>query len=113
MCFEACAASADCAFLLAGPRGGGAGAGGSSQQALLQEEDIQFLQVDAEEIENRHQRIQAIERDVLEVNEMFRDLQTMVNEQGESITIIGDNITAAKEKAVEAHQELLSVSCSS
>jgi len=79
------------------------------RQAGLQEQevDIEFLEYDAEEIENRHQRIQDIERDVLEVNEMFRDLQAIVHDQGETINVISDNIGTTLAAVGDAHEELV------
>jgi len=77
------------------------------EQLMIQDMNIEFLEWNADEIEHRHQRIQAIERDVLEVNEMFRDLAHLVNEQGEHIITIETNVSNTKQHTEAAHAELL------
>lgn len=39
-----------------------------------------------------------VEKDVAEINEMFKDLQYMVNEQQESIDVIEENISKVLRK---------------
>lgn len=98
--------------------GGGAGNSGvraveegQSQAQLLQQQqqqvDIQFLEYDLEEIEQRHQAIQQIEVDIQEISEMFKDLHALVQEQGESLDVIETNIVSAKDETIGAHEELL------
>jgi len=85
------------------------GAGSSDSQMLAQEEqerDIEFLEYDVVEIENRHQRILELERGVVEVAEMFKDIQMLVDEQQHGIDIISDNISRAKDNTEEAHKQL-------
>ena len=50
-----------------------------------------------------------IERDVVEVSEMFKDLHGLVNEQQESLDVISDNIDKTKQQTEQAHNELLQV----
>ncbi|XP_022237088.1 syntaxin-12-like isoform X2 [Limulus polyphemus] len=70
-------------------------------QALLEEEKQRMqkqkqldseLEVEQALLEEREQRIREIESDMLDVNQIFRDLASMVHEQGEVINTIADNI---------------------
>ncbi len=75
-------------------------------QAQAQEEDIQFTPYNIEELETRRQDIAALERDVLDVADMFKDLALMVDQQQEGIDTIADNISDAKQKAEEGAGQL-------
>lgn len=75
------------------------------QQAAM---DITFVEYDIEELEKRQREIGQIEQDVLEVSEMYKDLQLMVHEQQENIDSIDASIVQAKDKTEAAHIELLS-----
>jgi len=66
-----------------------------------------FLEFDAEEIEARHHQIKQLETDVIEVAEMYRDLQQLVTEQQESIDVIENNIEETRQATESAHSELL------
>ena len=77
------------------------------QQQQTQELDIQFIEYDIEELEKRQREIGQIEQDVLEVSEMYKDLQSMVHEQQENIDSIDASIVVAKEKTEAGHKELL------
>lgn len=48
-------------------------------------DDMQFLEYNAEEIDRRHREIKHVESEVLEVAELYRDLQLIVNEQQTAI----------------------------
>lgn len=53
------------------------------RQTLMQKQgDLQF---ESEILQEREQRIQQIEADVLDVNQIFRDLSSLVHEQGQTI----------------------------
>lgn len=81
----------------------------SGQQQQAQAElDITFIEYDVEELEKRQKEIGQIEQDVLEVSEMYKDLQSMVHEQQEHIDTIDGSIFKAKDKTEAAHNELLS-----
>jgi len=77
------------------------------QQLRDQNIDSQFLAYNEAEISRRHEHVLAIERDALEIFEMYKDLKALVNEQQGSIDIIDNNIQDAKAKTEQAHQELL------
>jgi len=75
----------------------------------FQQEDmeINFVEYDVEEIKRREEGIKQIERDVVEVSEMFKDLHGLVNEQQEPLDVIADNIGKTKTQTEQAHNELL------
>lgn len=80
---------------------------GDGYRQMQQEPEFEFLDYDAEEIKKRQEGIRQIEQDVVDVHEMFNDLQTLVVDQGEFIDNIEGNITAAKNKTAAAHGELV------
>jgi len=80
--------------------------GGDGQEQTQAFDSIQFVKYDVEEIESRHTQIRAIEREVGELAEMFKDLATMVDEQQEHIDIIDQNIQATKDRVEEGMKEL-------
>ena len=46
-------------------------------------------------LRDREQQIRKIESDILEVNQIFKDLATMIHEQGETIDSIEANVETA------------------
>lgn len=78
-----------------------------SNQQLLSDEQFQFSEYNAEEIERRTVEIHKIERQVGEVAEMFRDLQELVNQQQEHIDIIDNNITQTRDQTEAGQQQLM------
>lgn len=81
--------------------------GGLSEQQMQEEEaGIEFVEYDVEQIENRHARILQIERDVVEVNHMFKDLQLLVDEQGVQLDVAAENIASTKSQTEDALVEL-------
>jgi DNA repair exonuclease SbcCD ATPase subunit len=75
----------------------------------FQQEDmeINFVEYDVEEIKRREEGIKQIERDVVEVSEMFKDLHGLVNEQQETLDVISDNVGKTKDQTEQAHNELM------
>lgn len=71
--------------------------------------NIEFLEYNIDEQSKRLTQMKELEREVVEVAEMFKDLQVMVNEQQESLDIIDANITQTKEKTDNALKNLQSV----
>jgi len=84
-----------------------AGAQGVPQQQTAQELDIHFIEYDVAELEQRRIEIGKIEQDVMEVSELYRDLQHIVHEQQEHIDTIDSSIVQAKDRTEEGHKELL------
>lgn len=58
----------------------------------------------------REQRMRQIEADVLDVNEIMRELSAMVHDQGESINSIENNTETVHTRIEEGRQELLKAS---
>ncbi|RDD47852.1 Syntaxin-12 [Trichoplax sp. H2] len=74
--------------------------GNSSFQ--MQAEDA----VDLEMIEEREKSIKQLESDIVDVNEIFKDLATMVHDQGEVIDSIEANVESAGMNVTEANTQL-------
>jgi len=72
------------------------------KQALISDN----LQNVVRDIEERHLDILKLEKQVLEVYELFRDLATLVELQQESLDVIETRITAARDYTVQAEKEL-------
>jgi len=75
----------------------------------LQEKNIdaQFLEYNEQDIARRHQEILAIERDAVEILEMFKDMRALVMEQKEGLDVIEGNINDAKLQADQGEKELV------
>jgi len=58
------------------------------------------------DIELRHEEIQRLERQVLEVYELFKDLALLVDTQQESLDLIEKRVGTAKEHVMQAESEL-------
>lgn len=73
------------------------------QQAMLQiEEDV-----DVQLLQEREQAIRKIESDIVEVNQIFKDLATIVHNQGETIDSIEANIESTSIQIHEGEQQLM------
>jgi len=74
----------------------------------LQEKNIdaQFLEYNEQDIARRHQEILQIERDAVEILEMFKDMRALVMEQKEGLDVIEGNINDAKLQAEQGEKEL-------
>lgn len=59
-----------------------------------------------QDIQERHNDILRLEREILEVHELFRDLATLVDLQQESLDIIENRIAKAKDYTEQAAEEL-------
>eukprot|EP00456_Euglypha_rotunda_P093196 TRINITY_DN9833_c0_g1_i8.p1 TRINITY_DN9833_c0_g1~~TRINITY_DN9833_c0_g1_i8.p1 ORF type:complete len:174 (+),score=28.85 TRINITY_DN9833_c0_g1_i8:41-523(+) len=74
------------------------------KQALVSDNLSQVIR----DIEERHLDILKLERQVLEVYELFRDLATLVELQQESLDVIENRINNAKDYATKAVDQLQS-----
>lgn len=74
-----------------------------NQRQLQLQEELEFEQ---EMLQERERRIREIESDMIDVNQIFRDLATMVHEQGETLGTIEENVTVAAANAEEGAQQL-------
>jgi len=68
--------------------------------------NIEFLEYDVNELDQRRAEIAAIEKDVRELASMFADVAMMVNQQQEGIDTMEQNIQNAKQKTQEGEKEL-------
>ena len=74
--------------------------------AQLQER-AQSVEVDAAVIAEREQRINQLERDMLMINDIMRDMADMVHEQGDMVDDIEANVERTKHHAVAANENLV------
>lgn len=84
------------------------------RQALLQQQQQRQAQVmgnvleyNEALIEERDQGIAEIHRQIGEVNEMFQDLAVLVNDQGQQLLTIDDQITATAERTRDGGAQLI------
>jgi len=89
--------------------GGGEELTQEEKRQKLQEKNIdaQFLEYNEQDIARRHQEILAIERDAIEILEMFKDMRALVMEQKEGLDQIEGNIMDAKLNAEQGEKELI------
>lgn len=83
----------------------------SPQQGLLQQQtqvgvDEAELQFHTLMTQEREQEIQRVAHGVQEVNAIFKDLNTLVTQQGEQIDAVEDNITQVAGNTADASREL-------
>ncbi|XP_027199027.1 syntaxin-12-like [Dermatophagoides pteronyssinus] len=77
----------------------------SQQQQLHIEEDV-----DIQLLQEREQAIRKIESDIVEVNQIFKDLATLVHDQGEIIDSIEANIESTNIQIHEGNEQLVKAS---
>ncbi|XP_069462781.1 syntaxin-7 [Ambystoma mexicanum] len=73
-------------------------------QAQTQYDDI--TEDDLQLIEERETAIRQLEADILNINEIFKDLGTMIHEQGDMIDSIEANVESADVHVQQANQQL-------
>ena len=115
---RASATAARSAMDAEGGLGGGGNADQSDEQQLLQQQQQEQArladqsEVDFQEqlIVERESEIRNIESSVTELNELFRDVATMVNDQGQSLDLISENVTQTRDDTQNADQQLRTAS---
>ncbi|KAK2187318.1 hypothetical protein NP493_169g00003 [Ridgeia piscesae] len=87
------------------------------QRRQADDERRQQLQVQGDTIEadlsllhDREERIVQLESDILDINEIFKELGTLVHEQGEVIDTIQDNVESAYGHVDEGNEQLIQAS---
>ncbi|XP_046861012.1 syntaxin-7-like isoform X2 [Xenia sp. Carnegie-2017] len=75
---------------------------GQSTTIQVQQED----EINVELLEERERAVRQLESDIMDVNEIFRDLGTMIHEQGEMIDNIEDHVVTAGTHVEEANTQL-------
>nr|XP_033788955.1 t-SNARE domain-containing protein 1 isoform X3 [Geotrypetes seraphini]XP_033788956.1 t-SNARE domain-containing protein 1 isoform X3 [Geotrypetes seraphini] len=78
----------------------------TQDQALLEE----ITEEDLEMVRQREEAIQQIESDMLDVNQIIKDLATMVHEQGDTVDSIEANIEIASSNVESANEQLAKAS---
>ncbi|XP_026288424.1 syntaxin-7 [Frankliniella occidentalis] len=73
------------------------------QEQKLKQRELEF---ESGLMEERVQRIQAIENDIIDVNQIMRELSAMVHQQGETVGSIEDNIENVHGNVELGRQEL-------
>lgn len=63
-------------------------------------------EIDLNELQEREVAIRKIETDIVEVNQIFKDLATMVHEQGDVIDSIEANVETASYQVTEGAQQI-------
>lgn len=76
----------------------------SQAQAQVQDEDI--TEDDLRLIEERESSIRQLEADIMDINEIFKDLGMMIHEQGDVIDSIEANVEHAEGHVQQASQQL-------
>jgi syntaxin 7 len=94
---------------------GAAGMGSQPQQQLLQQDQIRLAdqsEVDFQEalIIERESEIRNIEQSVSELNELFRDVATMISDQGNQLDTIDVNVMNTRDDMRNADQQLRTAS---
>jgi len=71
-----------------------------NQQMLIQEE------YDVEQLQERERAVRQLESDILDVNHIFKDLATLVHDQGEVIDSIEANVESTQVRVSEGTEQL-------
>jgi septal ring factor EnvC (AmiA/AmiB activator) len=74
--------------------------GQSKTQMLLQEE------YDLDQLRERERAVRQLESDIVDVNTIFKDLATMVHEQGELVDSIEANVESSSVRVQEGNKQL-------
>lgn len=94
------------------------GSGDPEQESLLQADDQSvstrqqairmddMIQYNENLIAERYADVQSIEKDVMEINEIFKDLAVMVSDQGEKIDQIQNHIQSTADDTEAASEEI-------
>lgn len=80
------------------------GAGQSQTQAVMEEEER------LQELRERETAVRQLESDIMDVNQIFKDLATMVHEQGEVIDSIEANVESSHVNVGQGVQQLAKAS---
>lgn len=75
--------------------------GRPQQQATLQQSDL-----NVDELREREESVRKLESDIVEVNHIFKDLATIIHNQGETVDSIESSIFRATEEVTRGAQEI-------
>lgn len=85
-----------------------AGKEGEVMQKAMMMEDLSNLQDIVADVEERHAEILKLERQVIELLELFKDLSMLVDQQGEKIDVIDQHIVRTKDNTEKGEKALVS-----
>lgn len=74
------------------------------RQLMMQDETID---IEVALLQEREEQIRQLEADILDVNEIFRDLGMLVHEQGEVVDTIEAHVTVAHDQVEDGREELI------
>tara|TARA_Y100000389_G_C17467636_1_gene527056 strand:- start:3552 stop:3875 length:324 start_codon:yes stop_codon:yes gene_type:complete len=75
-------------------------------KVLLPVNNLDELEINDRIIEERELAISTLCEDVHDLNDMFKDLALMVEEQGEGVNLIADNISSSETNTSKVNKEL-------
>jgi t-SNARE complex subunit (syntaxin) len=76
------------------------------QQQQLQQQKQQQSNLNLEELREREESVRKLESDIVEVNHIFKDLATIIHNQGETVDSIESSIFRATEEVSRGAQEI-------
>lgn len=77
-----------------------------SRQQQEQQLQLQQEQPNLEEVREREESVRKLEHDIVEVNHIFKDLATLIHNQGETVDSIESSIFRATEEVSRGAQEI-------
>lgn len=78
----------------------------SQAQPQVQVQDDEITEDDLRLIHERESSIRQLEADIMDINEIFKHLGTMIHEQGDMIDSIEANVESAEVHVQQANQQL-------
>ncbi|XP_032815479.1 t-SNARE domain-containing protein 1 isoform X2 [Petromyzon marinus] len=82
----------------------------SKKMVSAESTEEQLTHKDLEDIQVRHEAIQQLESDLLDVNSIFKDLAAMVHEQGGTVDSIVHHVESASSNVEGANENLIAAS---
>ena len=79
---------------------GGGARGGAQTLAMLEEEQ------NVQQLEERERAVRQLEADIMDVNQIFKDLAAMVHDQGELVDSIEANVETSSIRVNEGTEQL-------
>lgn len=73
---------------------------------MMMFQDVQEDEQEVEQLRLREQAIRQLESDILDVNQIFKELATMVHEQGEMVDSIEAHVESAQIQVTEGTHQL-------
>ncbi|KAK8405763.1 hypothetical protein O3P69_001927 [Scylla paramamosain] len=79
----------------------------AEQQSLAKMKQLEDMEFEAAMNQEREQRVQRLESDIIDINEIMRDLSSIVTAQGEIVDSIENNVESAAGHVEEAREALV------